>query len=292
MRLILLISFFSLFLQAQNILVINSSTEVEKYKETIEAFSKSFNKPFKTLDISSKSQDSIKEYLYAEYPDIVYAVGAKAYQYANKYIPEKKIYFSSIVNWKRLHVNNERFGISNELHSGMQLTLIKSIFSGIKTIGVIYSQYTEDVVVDFTQNAKMLGINIVSKKVNKNSIKNEKFDDIVKQSEATMLISDPTFLNDEKAVENLFESSKKYKKPIFAYHELFIKYGAVLAISIDNPTIGRQISAMIQSNIKGEEIKKIQYPAGTKVIFNKQVATQMDLKFSKNISFIATEVIE
>lgn len=292
MRLILLMAVFSLFLHAQKILVISSNSEVEKYKETIDGFGKNFDGPFTILDISKMSQNAIKEYLYDEYPDIVYAVGTKAYQYANKYIPERKIYFSSIVNWKRLPIGNERYGVSNELHSGMQLTLIKSIFRDIDTIGVIYSKYTKDVVADLSQNAKSMGINIVSKKIDKDSLKDERLDDILERTQAVLLIADPVLLNDEKAVKNLFDLSRKHKKPIFAYHELFIKYGATLAISVDNPTIGRQISAMIQSTLRCENIKKIQYPAGTKVIFNKKAAKEMGLKYSKNISLISTKVVE
>jgi putative tryptophan/tyrosine transport system substrate-binding protein len=292
MRLIFIISIFTLFLYGDKILIINSNGEVGKYKETVDAFKNSFTKPFKTIDVSKMDTNEIQEYLYDEYPDIVYTVGAKAYQYTNKFIPEKKIFFSSIVNWKRLAIDKKRFGVSNELHSGMQLTLIKSIFNDIKTIGVIYSKYTKDIVDDLRINGKKMGINIIAKKVTKNSIQNESFDNIIHQTEAMIIISDPLFLSDEKVVKNLFTLSKQNKKPIFAYHELFIKYGAVLITSLDNPTIGRQIATMIQSDINKDKIIKIQYPAGTKVIFNKKAVEQMEIKFSNNISFIANKVIE
>ncbi|EDZ63193.1 putative ABC transporter, substrate binding protein [Sulfurimonas gotlandica GD1] len=292
MRLLFLLLSFMLLIEAQEILVINSNAKIEKYKEAQEGFSKSINRPFKIIDIAQMKSAEIKEYLYNEYPDIVYAIGAKAYQYANQYIPEKKIYFSSIMNWKRLKMSDERNGISHELHSEMHLILIKSIFRNIKTVGIIYSKYTEDVMLDFAQNARKLGIEIVSYKVNKESVSNENFDELVKHTESMIILPDPILLSDDKIVKKLFKLSKEYKKPVFAYHELFIEYGAALITSVDNPTIGRQIAAMINAETKIQDIKEIQYPAGTKVLFNKKVVLELGIEYSDSITAIATEVIE
>jgi ABC-type uncharacterized transport system substrate-binding protein len=292
MRSLLFISIFSLIIHAQSILVINSNAEIKKYRESVEEFSKNFESPFKVLDIADMSSARIQEYLYDEYPDIVYAVGAKAYQYANNYLPEKEIYFSSIVDYKRLSPIGKRFGVSNELHNGMQLTLIRSIFDEIKTIGVIYSEYSQYAVDDLAQNAEKLGIQILSLKIDEASVKSIDFTDTIKRSDAMMVIPDPLFLNDEKAVEKLFKLSNAYKKPVFAYHELFIHYGASLVISVDDSTIGRQIAAMMQGRINGEKIEKVQYPAGTRIIFNKKEASRLGLKAGSDVSFFVTEILE
>jgi putative ABC transport system substrate-binding protein len=282
----------SLFLYAQDVLVIDSNSKVEKYNESVDAFVKNFHKPYKILNIGTMKSADIKESLYAQYPDIVYAVGSKAYQYAYKYIPEKKIFFSSIVNWKRLPKVDEMFGISNEIYSGMQLTLIKSVFPEIKSIGVVYSKYTKNIVDDLKQNANKLGIKILSKEVTIDSIKNVDLTTLVKHSESMLIISDPIFLSNQTLVEKMFKISSKYKKPIFAYHKLFIKYGAILSISVDNPTIGRQMASIITDCLDDKKIKNIQYPIGTKVVFNKKVAKKLGIKYSKNISYVASEIIE
>lgn len=283
--LILLLTFISLY--AQKVLVLNSNNSIVKYKETVDAFTKEFNKPFTILDISNKSENMVKEYLYDEYPDIVYTVGAKAYQYAYKYLPEKNIYFSSIVNWKRLKHNNNTYGVSNELHSSMHLTLIKSIFTNIENIGIIYSNYTHNIVDDFQISSESLNINIVPLKINRKTIELEPFTDLINNVDAIIVIPDPILLNKQEVVKKLFNNSKKSGKAIFAYHEVFLKYGAVLSISIDNPTTGRQIANMIQNNNNN-----IQYPAGTKVIFNKKEAILQNILFNKNIGSFVNQVIE
>lgn len=292
MKHLFFIAFLSLFLHAQNILVINSNPDVKKYAEAVDEFSKNCKRPFKTLDISTMGSEDIKKSLYDEYPDIVYAVGAKAYQYANEYLSEKEIYFSSVVDWKRLALEGERYGVSNELHSGMQLTLIKYIFQNTKTIGVIHSKYTQNIINDLSQEGEKMGIKIIPLKIDEESVSSLHVDDLIKNSDAVMIISDPLFISDEKAVKNLFMASEKYKKPVIAYHELFIEYGATLVMSVDNPTIGRQIAAMIESNINKDAIEKIQYPAGTKVIINKKGAANIGLELTQDILVNATEIIE
>lgn len=292
MRLLFFISLFTLALQAHTILVINSNSDVKKYNEAVEEFGKNFNHPFKILDISNKSSNEIKKALYDEYPDTVYAVGAKAYQYANEYIPEKDIYFSSIVDWKRLSLASNRYGVSNELHNGMQLTLIKSLFTSVKTIGVVHSKYTQNMVDDLSRDAGALGIKILPILIDEASVDNIQFDTALNNSDAMMVISDPLFLNNENAVKNLFSSAKKQKKPIIAYHELFIQYGATLVISADNPTIGRQIATMIESNLNEGSIEKIQYPAGTNIVFNKKEAELNGVEITPDILSIATEIRE
>jgi putative tryptophan/tyrosine transport system substrate-binding protein len=291
MRLLFIISVYILFLQAQTILVINSNSGVKKYTQAVDEFSKNFDRPYTVFDISNKSSKEIKEYLYDEYPDIVYTVGVKAYQYANEYIPEKDIYFSSIIDWKKLPFNGTRYGISNELHSGMQLTLIKTIFTNIKTIGVIHSKYTQNIINDLSEDAKKMGIEILPIKINED-FQSIQYDHNVEKSDAIMIIADPIFLNNEHAVENLFTLSQIHKKPIIAYHKLFIQYGATLVISVDNPTIGRQIAAMLENNLLEKSVENIHYPAGTNIIFNKKQAILLDVKFNPDISQIATEIIE
>lgn len=292
MRLLVFISLFALCLHAQSVLVIQSNSEVKKYTQAVDEFTHTFTKPFKTLDISRKSSKEIQKALYDEYPDIVYAVGAKAYLYANEYLPEKEIYFSSVVDWKRLPLKGKRYGVSNELHSGMQLTLIKSIFNTVKTIGVVHSQYTQNSIDDLRRDGENFGIKILPIKIDEGSVNSLIFDDILQQCDAMMIISDPLFINSEQAVANLFLASKEAKKPVITYHELFIPYGATLAISADDLTTGRQIATMIEGNMNEESTEKIQYPAGTNILFNKKDATLIGIEFTPDITSIVTEIIE
>ena len=280
------------FAYAQNILIINSNGDIQKYMEAQTEFTKNFSYPVKQIDIAEWNEKKVKEYLYDEYPDIVYAIGAKAYQYAYKYLPEKKIFFSSIANWKRLPTDGQRYGVSNELHSGMQLTLIKTVFPRIRKVSMIYSKYTKALFDELKSSAADVGIELTGKKVDKISVYDEDFTGLLQRSDAFLLIPDPLLLSDEEAISRLFDKSKRMKKAVFAYHELFIKFGATLIISIDHPTIGRQIAKMVENSVANLDIDPIQYPAGTHMIFNKKQVLEYGMDFNRDALTFVNRVIE
>lgn len=289
MRLIYMLFFSTFMLYAESILVMNSNAKVERYKSMENAFSKHLGKDFKRIDIAAMSNGQIKEYLYDEYPDIVYAIGTKAYQYAVKYVPEKKIFFSSIVNYKRLKMGKRRFGVSNELHTGMKVTLIKSLLDRTKTISMVYSQYTKSVYERFKEEAKYVGINVIGEKIDKNSVV-----DVAKLqgADAFILIADPLFIKSKKRVTEVLSTLKKAGTPIIAYHPLYLEYGAVLILSIDIPTVGRQVAAMVRSCMNGHTFTPIQMPVGTKVIFNEGLAKKIKLHYNKSALGVVNKVIK
>ncbi|WP_455756190.1 ABC transporter substrate binding protein [Sulfurimonas sp.] len=289
MKILFTLALFILNLYADKVLILNSNANIEKYKSVQEEFIKNTKKPYKVLDIEKLSQKEIKEYLYDEYPDIVYTIGSKAYRYANVYIPEKTIFFSSIVNHKRLDIGENRYGISNELHSGMNLTIIKSLFHKTQTLSLIYSDYTKDLFENYKSIASKIGIKVIGEKIkNDGSIEIEN----MQQTDGLILIADPLLLNDEQRVMKLFEYMKKIRKPIFAYHDLYIKLGASLVVSADNPTIGRQIAYMMQLYNDKKEFIKIQIPMGTNVIFNKKMVESLGINYDVDALSVVNKVIE
>ncbi len=290
MKFLITISLFTIsFLFAEKILIVSSNNNIEKYSSVERSFKENFIGDYKSLDISKMTNKQIKEYLYDEYPDIVYAVGTKAYKYVDMYIPEKTLFFSSIVNYKRLDLTKNRFGVSNELHTGMNLTIIKSLFPTTKKLTIVYSCYTKELYENFKQNALLIGVKIIGEEVSEdNNIDIDKIQD----SDGLILIADPLLLKDQKKVLSLFEKVKMLKKPLFAYHELFLKYDATLIISADNPTIGRQIASMINQYEQKKEFTPIQMPMGTNVIFNKKIADKLNLKYNKNGLSLVNKVLE
>lgn len=289
MKIVILISLLVLNLFADKLLVINSNSNIQKYKSVEKSFIENYKGSYEILDLSNLSQKEIKDYLYDEYPDTIYAIGAKAYIYSNMYLPEKTIFFSSIVNYQRFEMSDDRYGVATELHEGMKLTLIKSLFNKTKSISIVYSDFTEDLYNSFKNYAPLLGLEIKGKKISRSGELDKAF---IEKSDALLLISDPILLKNEKNVIKLFEDMEKLKKPVFAYHKLFIDFGATLVISADNPTIGRQVSLMVNRHNKKKEFKKIQIPIGTNVIFNKKQADKIGLSYDKKGLSVVNEVIE
>ncbi len=289
MRTLFILALLIINLYGSKLLVLNSNSKIEKYKSVQKAFTENYKGDFEVLDLSKISKKQIKEYLYDEYPDTVYAIGTKAYSYANMFIPEKTIFFSSIVNYKRLNIKNNRYGVSNELHSGMNLIIIKSLFTDISSLGIIYSEYTKDLFESFRENAESMGIIIKGEKISKNGDIDRT---LLKETDALVMIADPMLLKNEADVLEIFQEMNSLKKPVFAYHELFIRFGASVVISAHNPTIGAQVASMVKDYQDKKDFPKIQIPMGTNVIFNKKTADALGLKYNEQALSVVNKVIE
>jgi len=278
MKFLLIFILFVTYVHAKTVLVMNSNSGINKYQQTQEAFEKDFEGDFTSIDISQMTQKEIEKYLYDEYPDIVYTIGSRAYQYAYKYIPEKKIFFSSIINWNRLPKKKHFSGVLTELHSEMQLTMIRSIFTNTKIFSIVHSKYTKDIISAFINGAKHVGFEIIAQEVESSA--DVDINKLLNQSDALIVIPDPVVLKNKDMVENIFKIASLQKKPVIAYDKLFFEHGAVLSISVDTPTIGRQVAIMIQNYINKKSTTNIQYPSGTNIVLNKKIVKELDIKFN------------
>ena len=208
MRVVYLIVILTVSLCAQSILILNSNNKIERYRTMEKSFESAIERPFVQMDICNKSEKEIEEYLYDEYPDIVYTIGTKAYQYAKKYLPEKQIFFSSIMNYKRLNMGKHIYGVSNELHTGMKLTLIKSLLPDTNSVSMVYSRYTKDVYESFKKEAAQFGIKVIGEKIDSGDEINI---DMLGKADIFVMIADPLLVKDEGKVKRLYKKLKKKK---------------------------------------------------------------------------------
>ena len=237
--------------EGPKIMVINSNAAVDKYKIAQEEFTRTISTPVSEIDLGSKKWKigEIEDLLYDEYPDLVYCIGTKAYLLANKFISDRNIVFSSVINWHRLPLSQKTYGVSNELNPEMQLTLYRYVFPGLK--------------------------------------------ELLKEIDALWLISDPVVMSDKKTLIELFKQCDASKIPVLSYHDAFADYGAMVIVSVDNPTTGRQAAAISREVLSKDIVrKKVQLPAGSHIFFNLKKANEYGLKYREMALSAVNRVIE
>lgn len=278
------------------ILVINSNASVEKYHVAQEEFKQAIVLP--VLEVNLEEQkwkiSKVEELLYDEYPDLIYCIGTKAYLIAKKYISERHIVFSSIVNWERLPLARKTFGVSNELHPGMQLTLYHYVFPGAKKIGILYSnRYNREWFNSTLELSKEMGIEIVGKPVHKSRHTISSLTELVQKIDALWLISDPVIMSDKETIQSIFDTCDADNVPVFSYHETFAEYGAVLIVSVDDPTIGRQAADIAREVLSDEDSEeKVQLPAGSSIILNLKKVRALGLPYNEAALSTVNKIIE
>ncbi|MBF0100002.1 MAG: hypothetical protein HQK77_03755 [Desulfobacterales bacterium] len=263
------------------IIVVNSNASVEKYKIVQDEFVKLIPYPLLSYDIADKSLEEIDIKLESDQTkaDIIYCIGIKAYLFANKTFNAKSILFSSIINWLRLELPQNTYGISSELHSGMQISLFRYFFPQIKKIGVLYTKnYTRQWLTDTEAIGKEMNIEIISQ----DGTESMDIKKLLAVVQAYWLIPDPFIMSEKKNIFMLLRQCDEEKIPVFTYNAAFAKCGAVLAVELDNPTIGRQAADITKTLLSNQPIEdKVQYLAGSYIVLNLTKVKEYKIPFQE-----------
>ncbi|MBE9563175.1 MAG: hypothetical protein IMF12_09980 [Proteobacteria bacterium] len=251
----------------EGILIINSDKSVEKYLIIQQEFEAELSE-IKVTGINL-AEESLQDNLLN--PLLIYAIGSKAYSQASTKFKNKPLIFSSMINWRRFDITSNTYGVALELPAEMQLFMYSYLFPDIRNLGVLYSESHNSQWFDLAvSQAKEVGLSLYGKAVTNTTDVSQELEKILPKIDALWLISDPTILHNANQVQQIFDTTAAMKKPIFAYNTLFTKYGAILTIAADLPTMGRQ-AAYLAQNILDQSIdeeEKIQLPAGSSVTLN------------------------
>lgn len=266
------------------VLLLNSNAAVEKYRVAQEEFKKTLtDHPVMAMDLAGKTPGrAAGKEMKAYDPELVYAIGAQAYSQAIDRFKKEKIVFSSIINWLRLPMSDDTYGVSNELHSRMPLMLFRYIFPTVKRIGVLHStQYTAEWFANAKAQAEELGITLVGASVDRKGDSLRKLATLFDRADALWLVPDPLVMPEESYLYDILNACDAQKWPVFGYHSAFPYFGAVLSVAADNPTIGRQAAKISAAVLSGKTIaERIQFPAGSYVTLNLEKVKAYGLEYN------------
>ena len=297
--LFLLLQLFSSMLSAQekiDLLIINSDHTIKKYALTQEVFQANQDKAATVINLAAPSvvESEVVDLIKQNQFKVIYCIGTKAYLLASRVAPNKKIVFSSAINWRRLPVTEQSYGIAQELPAGMQLTMYRYLFPEIKKIGVLYSkQFNQEWLSGAIQAAQDVGIELVGKDVSAGQNLSTAIEELLAEVDALWLIADPLVLADRASVVEIFLQAENRNKPVFTYSEPFIDFGAILVISADIPTIGRQASAWVDDLRNDKTItERVTNPLGSHIILNMKKIKDYSIRLNKEALGSVNQIIE
>jgi putative ABC transport system substrate-binding protein len=275
--------------QANKVLIVNSEKAVYRYETIATEFKKVLQQNAYSwiefnLDDHANADADLKQLIQQENPALIYCIGTPAYSLAHNVAPNKKLLFSAAINWRRLNVGEGTYGIANELSPAQEMSLLHYFFPAIKTIGLLYSdKFSREYVETIKKDALASGVNIISKPINDPQDAGEALNDLLPQIDMFWIVSDPVVLSNKESVRQIFQAAQQQKKPVYAYSDVYIEQGAVLAISADIATIGRQ-SAGLAMLVDHNKVPAgtVQSPAGSTVTLNKCAVDTLKLKFNQD----------
>lgn len=280
----------------KKVLILNSDISIANYSLAHTGFKSKLSITKDEINLGDKwiDEEKIEDTIHDINPDIIYCIGTRAYLLAYKFAGNKNLVFSSVINWRRLPMGKNTYGVSTELLPGMQLTMYRYFFPDIHKIGILYSKnYNKEWIDIAVKSAKDVGINVMKKSINKQDEVESALKELLQKVDVLWLTPDPIVISNMELVEKIFKQSDKARKPVFAYSEAFADFGATLIISADVPTIGVQaagIAADLLYNQKG--IEKVQSPAGSYIVLNLGKVEKYRLKLNEEALDSVNQIIE
>jgi len=277
------------FAQSSKVLIVNSDNTVFRYEKIASEFKKviqqnAYQLAEFDLNRHTDAEADLKQLIQQENPELIYCIGTKAYSLARNYASNKKLLFSAAINWRRLEIGERTYGVANELASAQEISLLRYFFPTIKTIGLLYNEkFSREYVETIKRDALALGINVINQPINDEKEISEALNELLPKIDMYWIISDPIVLSNKESVQQIFQLAQQQKKPVYAYSDVFIEQGAVLAVSADLATIGRQSASLVMMVDKDKvPAGTVQSPAGSTVTLNKCVLDALQLNFNKD----------
>lgn len=277
------------FAQSNKILIVTSETTVFRYETIATEFKNVLQQnAYQTiefgLDARTNSEATLKQLIQQENPALIYCIGSQAYSLVHALGVNKKLLFSGAINWRRLELGEGVYGIANELSSAQEVSLLHYFFPKIKRIGILYNdEFNREYVESIKKEALASGINVIGKPVSDVQEINEALIEVMPQVDMYWIIPDPIVLKDKDSVRQIFQAAQQYNKPVYAYSDVYIEQGAVLSISADIATIGRQAASLALMADQGKVPSgTVQSPAGSTVTLNKCVLDTLKLQINQD----------
>jgi putative ABC transport system substrate-binding protein len=281
------------FAQQNTILIVSTDGALQRYRQMATEFKSVLQKDNYQLtelnikmDTDSEAESQLSQFIENEKPSFIYCIGAKAYLLAKDHTKDIPLLFSAAINWHRLAINDKTYGVANELSPEQELMILRDTFPSVKKIGLLFNnEMNHEYVQMIKQSAATLNIQIVEQSVDRAITKDEisaVLDDLLPTVDLFWIISDPVALDNKEFISQIFLSAKKHKKPVYAYSDVYIKYGAILAATADGATIGRQ-SANLITMLKNNRIpsERVQNPLGSEITLNLCTVEQLNIDINK-----------
>lgn len=178
-------------------------------------------------------------------PDVVLAIGVLAATVVQEKIEDIPIVFCMVINHERFHLSAPNVtGISTEIAIKDQLKGFQSILGRFKQMGVIYDpSKTGNIVESAEKELKSAGISLVKYEIDSPKEVSEAMENLIGEIDALWLLPDSSVVT-KKSFGLIKATTLKNKIPLLCTSDVFVKAGALAAVSSDYNYVGRQAAGL------------------------------------------------
>lgn len=265
--------------------VILRTQNLKPFNEAIIAFKTACAGEYQELDLKDQAvelEGASKEWRKTP-PQIVFAVGPQAAEFARKNLPESvPIIFVMVLDPERQNLKAPNItGIRMEVPLRTQLEALKGIIPQVKKVGVLYNpKISEPLIQQASEIAQELGFQILASRVERKEDSILGLQLFANGIDVFWLIPDATVANAE-VFKELLKFTTQNRIPFFAFSDAFVKNRALFSLSPSNDGIGLQACEIARRIVSGTPPSQIPWEYPKNLILSINITTAQQLGFSE-----------
>ncbi len=238
---------------------------------------------------ASKAAEAIKSFK----PKVIFATGANSLQAVRKTEKQVPVIFANVLKTEAGNlINSNVGGIFWEVPTEAQLSFLYGVLPKGKRIGVVYNP---DVSEANLNEAKAIAPKYGFEIIGRTAKSSGQMEEILSEWEGIdilWVIPDKSLVNSPDVFRRVLVITTQRRLPVFAYHEAFVKEGALLSVSSDFGLMGKQAGELVQNLLDqktGTNLPTLS-PTLSKLAINLKTAKRLGIEIDPNVLMSAAVV--
>jgi putative ABC transport system substrate-binding protein len=245
-----------------------------------------FKKEVSTAEIketdASKAADAIKSFK----PKVIFATGANSLQAVRKADKQVPVVFANVLKAEAGNLIDKNVGgIYWEVPTEAQFSFLFGVFPKGNRIGVVYNPDVSEVHLSEARAiAPKYGFDIVARTAKSSGQMEEILSDW-EGIDILWVIPDKSLVNSPDVFRSVLSIATQKGLPVFAYHEAFVKEGALLSVSSDFSLMGKQAAELVEKLLDqktGVNLPTLS-PTLSKLAINLKTAKRLGIEIDPNV---------
>ncbi|MEE9443944.1 MAG: ABC transporter substrate-binding protein [candidate division Zixibacteria bacterium] len=235
-------------------------------------------------------------------PDLLITIGSFATLMTSRFFPNKPIIFATVMNPAASgfisSMNRPGGNISGaalDVPPDIQFKYFQKVVGRIKTMGVIYSDETENLIRPAQIAAKQLGIELVALRIESEREIPRTLDSLCAVVDAFWTVADQKIFT-QQSTQHIILQTLRHRIPLMGFSRALVEAGGLFTLDFDFKDIGRQTGETAVKVLEGKHPSKIPVSTpGAGVIYfkyNEKTAKLISLQIPEELLAIAKEVIK
>ncbi len=228
-------------------------------------------------------------------PAAVLAVGSKAAVLAKENLSEVPVVYCVVIDPEKYGLQDGNItGVALEIPVSTQLKTFKAVVPTLKRIGVVYDPAkTSGLIRTAQEEARQLGLELIAVEVSTIKDLPETIRSLLPRVQGLWMVPDSTVITSD-SFQFILLNTLERNIPFMVFSDNFVKAGALLALSPDYFSIGRQSSLLVDKVIHSgiPDRKSVIRPETARLTINLKTAKILGLEIPEGVLNTADEVVQ